>query len=46
MNCVGHIQHGMERELTLREALAFLIEREIARTDERRVAMAVEDLAV
>jgi DNA replication protein DnaC len=31
-----------KRELSLREALAFLIEREIARKDERRIEMAVK----
>ena len=36
------LDEAAKRELTLREALAFLIEREIARKDERRVAMAVK----
>ena len=31
-----------KRDLSLREALAFLVEREIARKDERRVEMAVK----
>jgi len=34
------IDEAARRELTLREALAFLCEREIARKDERRIAMA------
>src|SRR5947209_11819139 len=34
------IDEAARRELTLREALAFLVEREIARKDERRIAMA------
>src|SRR5258708_37729368 len=36
------INEAARRELTLREALAFLCEREIARKDERRIAMAVK----
>jgi len=36
------LDEAAKRELTLREALAFLIEREIARKDERRIAMAVK----
>src|SRR5438309_12104845 len=34
------IDEAARRELTLREALAFLCEREIARKDERRIEMA------
>jgi hypothetical protein len=34
------LDEAAKRELTLREALAFLLEREIARKDERRVEMA------
>jgi DNA replication protein DnaC len=34
------LDEAAKRELTLREALAFLVEREIARKDERRVEMA------
>src|SRR5437868_1554635 len=34
------IDEAAQRELTLREALAFLCEREIARKDERRITMA------
>jgi IstB-like ATP binding protein len=34
------LDEAAERELTLREALAFLVEREIARKDERRITMA------
>ena len=34
------IDEAARREMTLREALAFLVEREIARKDERRVEMA------
>ena len=34
------IDEAARREFTLREALAFLVEREIARKDERRIAMA------
>ena len=36
------LDEAARRELTLREALAFLIEREVARKDERRVEMAVK----
>jgi hypothetical protein len=36
------MDEAAKRELTLREALAFLVEREIARKDERRVAMAAK----
>jgi DNA replication protein DnaC len=36
------LDEAARRELTLREALAFLCEREIARKDERRIAMAVK----
>jgi DNA replication protein DnaC len=36
------IDEAARRELTLREALALLIEREIARKDERRIEMAVK----
>jgi DNA replication protein DnaC len=36
------LDEAAKRELSLREALAFLIEREIARKDERRGAMAVK----
>ena len=36
------LDEAAKRELTLREALAFLVEREIARKDERRVEMAVK----
>jgi hypothetical protein len=36
------IDEAARREFTLREALAFLCEREIARKDERRIAMAVK----
>ena len=36
------LDEAARRELTLREALAFLCEREIARRDERRVEMAVK----
>ncbi len=36
------IDEAARRELTLREALAFLCEREIARKDERRIEMAVK----
>ena len=34
------LDEAARRELTLREALAFLVEREIARKDERRITMA------
>jgi DNA replication protein DnaC len=34
------LDEAAKRELTLREALAFLVEREIARKDERRITMA------
>ena len=34
------VDEAARRELTLREALAFLVEREIARKDERRITMA------
>ena len=34
------LDEAAKRELTLREALAFLVEREIARKDERRIEMA------
>jgi DNA replication protein DnaC len=34
------LDEAARRELTLREALAFLVEREIARKDERRIEMA------
>ena len=34
------LDEAAKRELSLREALAFLVEREIARKDERRVEMA------
>ena len=37
----GLLDEAARRELTLREALAFLCEREIARRDQRRVEMAV-----
>jgi DNA replication protein DnaC len=36
------LDEAAKRELSLREALAFLIEREIARKDERRIEMAVK----
>src|SRR6185437_2788281 len=36
------LDEAAKRELSLREALAFLVEREIARKDERRVDMAVK----
>jgi DNA replication protein DnaC len=36
------LDEAAKRELTLREALSFLVEREIARKDERRVEMAVK----
>ncbi len=36
------IDEAARRELTLREALAFLCEREVARKDERRIEMAVK----
>src|ERR1700740_984882 len=36
------LDEAAKRELTLREALAFLVEREIARKDERRIEMAVK----
>jgi DNA replication protein DnaC len=36
------LDEAAKRELTLREALAFLLEREIARKEERRVEMAVK----
>jgi DNA replication protein DnaC len=36
------LDEAARRELTLREALAFLVEREVARKDERRVEMAVK----
>ena len=36
------LDEAARRELTLREALAFLCERETARKDERRIAMAVK----
>jgi DNA replication protein DnaC len=36
------LDEAAKRGLTLREALSFLVEREIARKDERRVAMAVK----
>ena len=36
------LDEAAKRELSLREALAFLVEREIARKDERRVEMAVK----
>jgi DNA replication protein DnaC len=36
------LDEAARRELTLREALAFLCEREIARKDERRIEMAVK----
>jgi DNA replication protein DnaC len=36
------LDEAAKRELSLREALAFLIEREIARKDERRITMAVK----
>jgi DNA replication protein DnaC len=36
------LDEATKRELSLREALAFLVEREIARKDERRVEMAVK----
>src|ERR1700751_4288926 len=36
------LDEAAKRELTLREALAFLVEREVARKDERRVEMAVK----
>ena len=35
------LDEAARRELTLRETLAFLVEREVARKDERRVEMAV-----
>jgi DNA replication protein DnaC len=38
----GLLDEAARRELTLREALAFLCEREIARRDQRRVEMAVK----
>jgi DNA replication protein DnaC len=34
------LDEAAKRELTLREALAFLVEREVARKDERRIEMA------
>ena len=34
------LDEAAKRELTLREALSFLIEREVARKDERRIEMA------
>ena len=34
------LDEAAKRELTLREALTFLIEREVARKDERRIEMA------
>src|ERR1700745_3621099 len=34
------LDEAAKRELSLREALAFLVEREIARKDERRITMA------
>jgi DNA replication protein DnaC len=36
------LDEAARRELTLREALAFLCEREVARKDERRIEMAVK----
>jgi len=36
------LDEAAKRELTLREALSFLVEREIARKDERRIEMAVK----
>lgn len=36
------IEEAARREFTLREALAFLVEREIARKDDRRIEMAVK----
>jgi DNA replication protein DnaC len=36
------VDEAAKRELTLREALAFLVEREIARKDKRRIEMAVK----
>ena len=35
------LDEAARRELTLREALAFLVEREVARKDERRIEMAL-----
>ena len=34
------LDEAAEKELTLREALAFLVEREVSRKDERRIEMA------
>jgi DNA replication protein DnaC len=36
------LEEASRRELSLREALAFLCEREIARKDERRIEMAMK----
>ena len=36
------LDEAARRELTLREAVAFLCEREVARKDERRIEMAVK----
>jgi DNA replication protein DnaC len=36
------LDEAAKREVSLREALAFLVEREIARKNERRIAMAVK----
>ena len=38
----GLLDEASRRDLTLREALAFVCEREIARKDERRIEMACE----
>ena len=40
------LDEAARREMTLREALAFLCEREVARRDERRIEMAAEDRAL
>ena len=36
------LDEAAEKKLTLREALAFLVEREVSRKDERRIEMALK----